>query len=124
MLAKAGSNQRPTLYLEGQAQVVAVGIHRFLLLFGHAAEHCAAPAAGSNEAGSFVERLVQVLLQSDLSVKEAACLADFPVGKVCNDLGNEFDNLQATQNPWFQQCKDRPHPHWKLQGQQTCHNLG
>lgn len=89
------AHQATRSHLEGQAQVLAIGIHRLLLLLRHVAQHRAAAAAGGYEAGGLVEGLVQVLLQADVGVKEAAGLANLAVGKVSDDLGDELDDLQA-----------------------------
>lgn len=74
--------------------MVAICIHSFLLLLRHVTEYSTAAAAGSDEAGRLVEGLLQVLLQRDLRVKEAAGLADLAIGKVCDDPGDELDNLR------------------------------
>jgi hypothetical protein len=83
----------PATHLEGQPQVLAVVVHGLLLLLVHVAEHGTAAAAGCYEAGGLVEGLVQVLLQRDLRVKQRSGLADLAICKVCDDLGDEFNDL-------------------------------
>lgn len=82
-------------HLEGQSEVLAVRIHSLLVVLVHLAEHSTAATAGGNQAGRLVKRLVEVLLQRHLRVKQAARLADLSVGKVSNDPGDELDDLLA-----------------------------
>jgi len=58
-----------------------------------APEHGRRPAAGRDEGRGLVEGLVQVALQRRLRVKQAGRLADLPIRKVCDDLGDELDDL-------------------------------
>lgn len=83
-----GINPTPT-----QVQTQRAHLHRDI------AESCGRFARGSDERGSLVERLVQVLLQRELCVKLVLLLADLAARKISDHLADQLDHLHARAEP-------------------------
>ena len=74
----------------------AVLKHGILHVRADPAEDRSRLAACSYEGGCFIEGFVRVLLQREAGVEQAAYLADLSVGKVSNDLTDEFYDLYSS----------------------------